>query len=115
MVSSWNEGHVTGDGGQSCLEGVASGGEGTVVTRQVSQSSVTSLHLDEDGRRVCCRSCDWGVWLSRRAAFCTCLAGTTGGAVGRPQANGHQEGGDKTKHLHKTIQFVMSRMSRTRK
>lgn len=47
-------------------------------------------------------SCDWGVWLFRLVAFHTRLVGTTGGAVGRPQADGHQEGGDKTKHLHKT-------------
>lgn len=45
MVSR-NEGHVTDDGGQSGLEGVASGG--TVVTRQkFGLSSVTSPHLEK--------------------------------------------------------------------
>lgn len=91
---------MTGDGGQLCLEGVSSGGK--VVTRQAGQWSATSLHLDEDERRVDSWSCDRGVWLFPQVALCTCLVGTTGGAVGRPQAHGHQEGGDKTKHLHKT-------------
>lgn len=30
----------------------------------------------------------------------TCLTRAAGGAVGRPQTDGHQEGGDESKHLH---------------
>lgn len=115
MVSR-NEGHVTGDGGQSWLEGVASGGwVQQSQGRRFGQSSVTSLHLD--GRRVGCWSCDCGggAELFRPAAFRTCLVGTAGGAVGRPQADGHQEGGDEAKHLHKTPQVMTSRMARNRK
>lgn len=32
----------------------------------------------------------------------TCLPRATGGAVGRPQTHGHQEGGDESKHLRTT-------------
>lgn len=38
----------------------------------------------------------------------TCLTGATGGAVGRPQTDGHQEGGDESKHLRTTQLHVSS-------
>lgn len=66
MVSR-NEGHVTDGGGQSCLEGVATGG--TVVTRQKFGHSVTSLHLDEEGKREACWSRDCIVRLFCQTAF----------------------------------------------
>lgn len=113
MVSR-NEGHVTGDGGQSWLEGVASGGG-------------YSRHKAEGLANRLLHHCTWtegglavghvtvGAELFRPAAFRTCLVGTAGGAVGRPQADGHQEGGDEAKHLHETPQLMTSRMARNRK